>query len=49
VPVTLTGVSYASSGAQITPTGSLSYIWRVADLTPGAGGIITLPAWSVPA
>ncbi|MBU1747400.1 MAG: choice-of-anchor D domain-containing protein, partial [Chloroflexi bacterium] len=42
VPVTLTNVSYASSGATITPTGSISYTWQVADLAPGAGGVITI-------
>jgi uncharacterized repeat protein (TIGR01451 family) len=42
VPVTLTGIGYTSSGAQITSTGSLSYVWRAADLAPGAGGVITI-------
>jgi uncharacterized repeat protein (TIGR01451 family) len=42
VPVTLTNVSFASSGAQVTPTGSVSYTWQVEDLPPGAGGVIVI-------
>jgi uncharacterized repeat protein (TIGR01451 family) len=42
VPVTLTNVSFASSGAHITPTGSVSYTWQVEDLLPGAGGVIVI-------
>jgi uncharacterized repeat protein (TIGR01451 family) len=42
VPITLTNVSVTSSGAQITPTGSVSYTWQVEDLSPGAGGVITI-------
>jgi uncharacterized repeat protein (TIGR01451 family) len=42
VPVTLTNVSFVGSGAQITPTGSVSYTWLVEDLLPGAGGVIVI-------
>jgi uncharacterized repeat protein (TIGR01451 family) len=49
VPDTLTNVSYTSTGAPITPTGNLSFTWLVADLTPGAGGIITLTGIVSPA
>ena len=42
VPITLTNVSFASSGAQITPTGGISYIWQVEPLAPGAGGVIVI-------
>ncbi|NJN96401.1 MAG: S8 family serine peptidase [Anaerolineales bacterium] len=31
-----------SNGAAITPTGGSSFIWQVADLGPGQGGVITL-------
>ena len=42
VPITLTGVSFTSSGAQITPTGSVHYAWQVEPLSPEAGGVITV-------
>ncbi len=42
VPITLTNVSYLASGVAVTPTGSVSYTWQVADLPPDAGGVITL-------
>ena len=42
VPITFTHVSYSSTGAVITPTGSVSYTWQVADLAQGEGGIITI-------
>ena len=42
VPIILTNVSYAHSGAELTPTGSLSYAFQVADLAPGTGGIVTV-------
>ena len=44
VPAILTNVSATSSGAHITPTGSLSYTWQVEDLSPGEGGAITITA-----
>jgi uncharacterized repeat protein (TIGR01451 family) len=40
--ITLDNVSYTYTGAAITPTGSISYIWQVADLEPGEGGVITI-------
>jgi uncharacterized repeat protein (TIGR01451 family) len=42
VPMTLTNVGFTSGGAQITPTGGVSYTWQVAPLAPDAGGVITL-------
>jgi uncharacterized repeat protein (TIGR01451 family) len=42
VPITLTNVSYTRSGVAITPTGSVSYTWKVQDLPPGGGGVITI-------
>jgi uncharacterized repeat protein (TIGR01451 family) len=42
VPITYTHVSYSSSGAAITPTGSVSYTWQAANLAQGEGGIITI-------
>jgi len=42
VPISVTQLSYTSSGAAIVPSGSFSYTWQVADLTPKAGGIITI-------
>jgi uncharacterized repeat protein (TIGR01451 family) len=42
VPTALTNLSYTSSGAAITPTGSVPYAWEVEDLGPGTGGVITI-------
>jgi uncharacterized repeat protein (TIGR01451 family) len=42
LPLSVTGVSVISGGAVITPLGGTRYAWSVADLAPGAGGIITL-------
>jgi uncharacterized repeat protein (TIGR01451 family) len=42
IPLTLTNISYANTGAVITPTGSFSYTWEVEDLAPGQGGVITV-------
>ncbi|MFC2030577.1 FG-GAP-like repeat-containing protein [Chloroflexota bacterium] len=42
VPVSLTNVSYASTGPAITPIGEVSYTWAVADMGPGEGGVITI-------
>ncbi len=42
VSVTHSSLSFSSSGATITPTGSISYVWNVKDLSPGQGGIITI-------
>jgi uncharacterized repeat protein (TIGR01451 family) len=43
IPVpTVTVVSVSSSGAAITATGGADFVWQVADLSPGAGGVITI-------
>lgn len=42
VPIYLTDVQVAHSGAAITATGTISYVWQVAELAPGEGGVITL-------
>jgi uncharacterized repeat protein (TIGR01451 family) len=42
LPISLTNVSYTSTGAVITPTGATSYTWQVADLAQGQGGAITV-------
>ncbi|MBN1954869.1 MAG: DUF11 domain-containing protein [Anaerolineae bacterium] len=49
LPATLTGIGFASSGARITPTGSLSYTWLVEPLAPGGWGVITITATVDPA
>ena len=44
VPISLAEVSYTSSGAALTQikVGELTYVWSVADLWPGQGGVITI-------
>jgi uncharacterized repeat protein (TIGR01451 family) len=42
VPANLVAVTYTSSGAALTPVGQSPYDWQVADLPPGAGGIVTV-------
>ncbi|MCL4266213.1 MAG: DUF11 domain-containing protein [Anaerolineae bacterium] len=42
VPGVIVNSTFTSSGAVITPTGSLPFVWEVADLTPGTGGVITV-------
>lgn len=42
VPVYLTDVQVSSSGAAITATGTISYVWQVGELAGGEGGIITI-------
>ena len=42
VPVYLTDVQVSSSGAAITATGTISYVWQVGELAGGAGGVITV-------
>ncbi len=42
VPLTLTNVSYAHSGAAVTATGSTPYVWQVQDLGADEGGAITI-------
>ena len=48
VPMSVTNVSYASSGAALTPTGAASYTWEVGDLWPGMGGVITVTGVTSP-
>ncbi|NOR82505.1 MAG: DUF11 domain-containing protein, partial [Ardenticatenales bacterium] len=49
LPITLTTISHSSAGALITPTGSVSYTWQVAELAPGQGGVITITGIVSPA
>jgi len=43
VPITLTGVTISHSGPSITNSGSPpAYLWQVADLPAGEGGLITI-------
>lgn len=42
VPLTLSGVSFQSAGSGISVLPGPTYIWQVADLAPGTGGVITV-------
>ncbi len=43
VPISVSNTSVVSAGVSITQTGSApNYVWRVADLAPSAGGVITI-------
>ncbi|MFP4393953.1 MAG: Ig-like domain-containing protein [Anaerolineales bacterium] len=42
VPLTVTGPSFVSSGASVVPTAGSNFVWTVADLSPGTGGVITV-------
>jgi uncharacterized repeat protein (TIGR01451 family) len=43
IPVSVTHSSLTvDSNVPITVTGNISYVWKVVDLAPGAGGIITI-------
>jgi uncharacterized repeat protein (TIGR01451 family) len=43
IPVSVTHSSLdVDSNVSITATGSISYVWKVVDLAPGAGGSITI-------
>ncbi len=42
IPITITNLISTSSGATITPTGSVTFAWLVEDLSAGESGIITL-------
>jgi uncharacterized repeat protein (TIGR01451 family) len=42
IPSALTDIYYASSGIEITPTGGISHVWQVSNLTPGTSGAITV-------
>jgi uncharacterized repeat protein (TIGR01451 family) len=50
LPPEIVATGYTYSGAIITPTvGSEPFVWEVADLEPGAGGIITVTGILSPA
>ncbi len=42
LPLALTQVGVASSGASITRTPAVTYAWQVEDIAPGEGGVITI-------
>ncbi len=42
VPIYLTDVQVSNSGAAITATGTISYVWQVGELAGGEGGVITI-------
>ena len=42
LPAEVISPTYTSSGPTVTPTGSISYTWQVADLAPGAQGNINI-------
>jgi uncharacterized repeat protein (TIGR01451 family) len=42
VPANLIAVTYTSSGATLTPVQGQTYAWQVANLAPGAGGVVTI-------
>ncbi|MCP4542734.1 MAG: DUF11 domain-containing protein [Chloroflexi bacterium] len=42
IPPHIYDLDFDSSGAQITPTGSVSYTWEVQNLAAGEGGTITI-------
>jgi len=42
MPAAIRSTSYSSSGASLTPVSGTRYVWRVANLAPGAGGVITI-------
>jgi len=42
IPISLTNVTFVSSGTLITPTPGVTYTWQVAPLATDEGGIITI-------
>lgn len=42
LPSCIVGTAYISSGASVTLQSGTRYVWRVANLAPGAGGVITI-------
>jgi uncharacterized repeat protein (TIGR01451 family) len=44
IPLSLTNAYTTSVGPVITATGSTNYVWQVANLAPGTGGVITITA-----
>jgi hypothetical protein len=49
LPPELTDPDYDSIGAEVTPTGVISYVWSVAPLGVGQGGVITVSGTADPA
>lgn len=44
LPEPLQGASFTASGAAVTPRAGTTFVWDVADLAPGAGGVLTITA-----
>jgi uncharacterized repeat protein (TIGR01451 family) len=44
LPISLTNVSYTSSGAPLSVVGGSKYVWQAGTLAPGTGGTITITA-----
>jgi len=44
LPASLHGASFIPSGAAVTPRAGQTFVWDVADLAPGAGGVLTITA-----
>ncbi len=42
IPATILNPIFTSSGVTVTPTGSTPFVWQVADMAPGTGGVITV-------
>ncbi|MBX3060565.1 MAG: DUF11 domain-containing protein [Anaerolineae bacterium] len=42
VPGSIVNPTFTSSGVTITPTGSVPFVWQVAEMMPGMGGVITV-------
>jgi uncharacterized repeat protein (TIGR01451 family) len=42
LPISITNVTSMRAGVAITPTGGINYVWNVPQLTPSAGGVITI-------
>jgi uncharacterized repeat protein (TIGR01451 family) len=42
IPVSVTNTAVTATGATLVPVGGSRYIWQVADLAPGQGGVITI-------
>ncbi len=40
VPISLTQISFTSTGALVTPVPGVTYTWQVTNLNPGDGGVI---------
>jgi len=44
LPASLHGASFIPAGAAVTPRADQTFVWDVADLAPGAGGVLTITA-----